>query len=209
MKGTLCIAADPLPIERVSADVAVVWAFESDRPLRGDAGRLDWRTCGALSRLLLCGAWRGAAGEAALLPSFGRARSGRVLLLGLGSSHGFGTVDVKAATRDAVLRAGRMGASSVALALPGIWRGVVPEGPCAGAMLRGAISALEETGAALRARLVAPESALARVQGGLDAALRALGETPVTVQLAGPEPVSLATARRPAVPRRSDAGPSA
>lgn len=208
MKGSLALAVDALPIERIPADIAIVWAFESDRPLRGDAGRLDWRTCGALSRLLQRDVWHGAAAEAALLPSFGRARAARLVLLGLGSPQGFGTVDVKAATRDAVVRAGKLGAASIALSLPGHWRSLVPEGPCAGAILRGAISALEESRSSMRLRLSAPDGLAPRVQGGLDAALRALGETTVSVHLAGPEPVSLATARRPAIPRR-DAGPSA
>lgn len=203
MKPVLSVAVDVGAIERVASDAAVVSLFEGDRPLRGEAGRVDWRLCGALSRLLARGVMTGAVGDAALLPSFGRLRASRVLVLGLGDSTGFGTVDAKAFARDAVLRLGRLGTGSVALGLPGHWLGLAPEGPCAGAIVRGAVAALEESGLSLRLRLIVPESAAARALGGIEAALRSLGETAVSIQLTGREPVSIQTARGPAVPRRS------
>jgi hypothetical protein len=203
LKPVLSVAVDVGAIERVACDAAVVSLFEGDRPLRGEAGRVDWRLCGALSRLLGRGILTGAVGEAALLPSQGRLRAARVLVLGLGDATGFGTVDAKVFARDAVLRLARLGTASVALGLPGHWLGLAPEGPCAGAILRGAVSALEESGLSLRLRLVVPESAAARALGGIEAALRSLGESAVSVQLTGREPVSMHSARGPAVPRRS------
>lgn len=204
MKGALALAIDPSPIEKVVAEVAVVSFFESDRPLRGEAGRIDWRLCGALSGLIARGALRGAAGEAALLPTFGRLRAPRVLLLGLGASQGFSPLDVKAAARDAVLRLGRLRAQCAALAVPGHWTGLLPEGPAAGAILRGAVAALEETAESLRLRLVVRGTAAARAQGGVEAALRALGDPDVAIQITGGEPISALTARRPPVPARPD-----
>lgn len=204
MKGALSIAIDPGPIEKAGAEVAVVSCFENDRPLRGEAGRIDWRLCGAVSELIERGVIHGAAGEAALLPTFGRLRAPRVLLLGLGRSQGFSPLDVKAAARDAVLRLGRLRVQSAAFALPGHWTGLVPEGPAAGAILRGAVSALEETAESLRLRLVVPEASAARALGGVEAAIRALGEPDVAIQLVGVEPVSMLAARRPPVPARAE-----
>jgi len=203
MKGALAIAIDAGPIEKAAAEIVVVSCFENDRPLRGEAGRIDWRLCGAVSALLERGLFRGVAGEAALLPSFGCLRAPRVLLLGLGPSQGFSPLDVKSAARDAVLRLGRLRVQSAAFALPGHWTGRVPEGPAAGAILRGAVSALAETAENLRLRLVVPEAAVTRALGGVEAAIRALGEPEVAVQLIGVEPVSMLTARRPPVPARA------
>ncbi len=199
----LSIAVDVGPIERIASDAVVVSFFDGDRPLRGDAGRVDWRLCGALSRLLVDGVIEGAAGDAVLLPGDGRLRAPRLLVLGLGDANGFGTVDAKRFARDAVLRLGRLRASTVALGLPGHWLGLVPEGPCAGAIVRGAVSALEESGLSIRLRLVVPEPAAARALGGIEAALRSLGETAVSIQLTGREPVSMHTARGPSLPRRA------
>ncbi|HVP28397.1 MAG TPA: M17 family peptidase N-terminal domain-containing protein [Myxococcota bacterium] len=206
MKGALSIAIDPGPIEKASAEIVVVSCFETDRPLRGETGRIDWRLCGAVSELLQRGVLRGAAGEAALLPTFGRLRAPRVLLLGLGTLQRFTAVDVKAAARDAVLRLGLLRIQSAAFALPGHWTGRLPEGPCAGAVLRGAVSALEETAESLRLRLFVPAQAATRALGGVEAAIRALGEPDVAIQLIGVEPVSTLSARRPPASSRG-AGP--
>jgi hypothetical protein len=209
MRSALQIAVESLPVERVPAEVVVVTHFESDRPLRGEAGRVDWRLCGMLSDLLASGRLRGAAGDAALLPTFGRLRTPRVLVLGLGAAAGFGAVDVKNLARVAVVRLARLRVTTAALALPGHWTGLLPAGPGAGAVVRGAVVGLEETGTSLRLRLLVPEGAAARAAGGVDAAIRQLGETPVSVQLSGGEPGSLVGARGPASPVRAESAPAA
>ncbi len=188
--GRLAIAVETGPIEKAAVELAVVTYFEGDRPLRGEAGRVDWRLCGMLSDLLVRGALRGAPGEAALLPTFGHLRAPRVLVLGLGSANGFGALEVKAMARSAVRRCAGLRVRSVALALPGHWTGLLPVGPCAAAVLRGTIAGLEETGAALRMRLVVPEGSAARALGGLETAVRQLPESEILVKLAGAEPLS-------------------
>jgi hypothetical protein len=209
VRPVLQLAIESLPIERVSAEVAVITHFETDRPLRGEAGRADWRLCGMLSDLLQSGRLRGAAGDAALVPSFGRLRTPRLLLLGLGASAGFGAVDVKNLSRAAVVRLAKLRVTNAALALPGHWSGLLPAGPCAGAVVRGAVAGLEDTGASLRLRLLVPDGAAARALGGIDAAIRQLGESTVTVQLASAEPVSLVGGRPPAAPVRVEAAAQA
>lgn len=210
MRATLQIAIESLPIERVPVDVAIVTHFESDRPLRGEAGRVDWRLCGMLSELVGRDRVRGAAGDAALLPTFGRLRAPRILLLGLGSVTHFGAVDVKNLARAAVIRLAWLRVSHAALALPGHWSGLLPAGPCAGAVLRGAVSALEETGGLLRLRLLVPEGASPRALGGVDAAIRQLGDTPVSVQLSGSDPLARSAPRgaeAPGGPSRAEPAP--
>ena len=189
--GELAIGVETGPVEKAAVELAVVTFFESDRPLRGEAGRVDWRLCGMLSDLLVRGALRGASGEAALIPTFGHLRSPRVLVLGLGSATGFGALEVKAMARAAVQRCASLQIHSVALALPGHWTGLLPVGPCAAAVLRGTVAGLEETGIGLQMRLVVPEGWAARALGGLETAVRQLPERDVKVKLAGVEPLSI------------------
>ena len=192
--GELAVAVETGPIEKAAVELVVVTFFENDRPLRGEAGRVDWRLCGMLSDLLVRGALRGSGGEAALIPTFGRLRAPRVLVLGLGSATGFGALEVKSMARAAVQRCAGLRVRSIALALPGHWTGLLPVGPCAAAVLRGTVAGLKETGAALRMRLVVPEGSAARALGGLETAVRQLPDGEVTVKLAGVEPLSVLSA---------------
>jgi cytosol aminopeptidase family protein len=192
--GELAIAVETGPIEKAAVELVAVTFFENDRPLRGEAGRVDWRLCGMLSDLLRRGALRGNAGEAALIPTFGHLRAPRVLVLGLGSATGFGALEVKSIARAAVRCCAGLRVRSVALALPGHWTGLLPVGPGAAAVLRGTVAGLVETGVGLRMRLVVPEGSAARALGGLETAVRQLPDNEVTVKLAGVEPLSVLSA---------------
>lgn len=109
----------PGPIDRADVDIAVVTFFCEERPLRGAAGRADWRLCGAVSRLIQRGKLSGAWGEAALIPSTGGLRSRWVLVLGLGSRLALDEPRCRAIARVAVERALALGVGgSVALPLP-------------------------------------------------------------------------------------------
>ena len=59
MSGSLRLCVDTSPFERVPADLAVAGFFSDERPLRGAAGRADWRLCGTISELLVSGRMRG------------------------------------------------------------------------------------------------------------------------------------------------------
>jgi len=72
-------------IRTVDTEAVAVGFFEDVRPLKGGAGALDWLLCGALSRLVLEGRLRGAAGEVALLTSAGKFPAAKVFLIGLGT----------------------------------------------------------------------------------------------------------------------------
>ena len=152
MSLLLSVVIDAGQLERAVADLAVATFFESDRPLRGEAGRADWRLCGLLSELVAGPHLRGRAGEAALVHTGGKLRAPRLVLLGLGAPAGFSALDAKAAARDAVHRALALRATTVALPLPGHWTGMLPITPTAAAVLRGAATALTEANAILAKR---------------------------------------------------------
>lgn len=115
----LSLGLAPGPIDRADVDIAVVTFFVDERPLRGMAGRADWRLCGSVSRLIQRHKLRGEWGEAVLIPSTGGLRSRWVLVLGLGDR---GEVDEprrREIARTAVERALALGVGgSVALPLP-------------------------------------------------------------------------------------------
>jgi hypothetical protein len=118
MSAAVRVCVDTRPLERVEADLAVAGYFLDERPLRGPAGRADWRLCGAVSELVAAGRLRGKVGENVLVPSFGRLHAPRVLLLGLGRRASFRAARAKDTGATAVGRGLRLGARHVALAAP-------------------------------------------------------------------------------------------
>lgn len=69
-------------------EALALFVTEDERPLSGAAGFVDWRVCGALSRVLRSGFFVGAAGERLLVPTFGALPPSRVFAFGLGKSSG-------------------------------------------------------------------------------------------------------------------------
>ncbi len=191
MSALLAIEVDPRPIERVAAELAVVSHFESDRPLRGAAGRADWRLCGLLSELIGAQRLAGRRGEVALTPTYGRMKSDRVLLLGLGSRDDFDAAQLQAATQAMVRRVLALGAASMALPAPGEVDRSLPLHQCADAILGGTLAALADRPAELQLRWVAAENFAARVVEALEGAARRAGRQPVAVRVAKlPDPGS-------------------
>jgi leucyl aminopeptidase len=136
------LSVDTAPFERIEADLAVAGFFLDERPLRGAAGRADWRLCGLVTDLVGEGRLRGKVGEATLIPSMGRLGAERVLLLGLGRRSAFRAGRARDASHAAVSRGLALGAESVVVAFP-------TDGPEAFAthasgFVRGAIEAARE-----------------------------------------------------------------
>lgn len=106
-------------LDELQTEVIVLPFFSDERPLKGAAGLIDWRLCGALSRKLMAGYLDGAFGEKALLTTAGNLRSDALLLFGLGESTAFGReVAGKACVLIAeTLREAKV--STAGLALPG------------------------------------------------------------------------------------------
>jgi hypothetical protein len=99
-------------------DAMVVPIWTDVRPLRGAAGLVDWRLCGRLSQVLREGRLAGTPGEKLLLVT-NRIRWRRVLAIGVGDRLEFSSASFRSAV-DCSLQALRgIGASQVAIALPG------------------------------------------------------------------------------------------
>jgi hypothetical protein len=106
------------PLERAEADLLLAGFFASDRPLRGGAGRADWRLCGLISQLVQEGRIQGEEGQAALLPAGPVFASPRLLLVGCGDSQGFDRVALRRVAALGLARAAALAVNSVAVALP-------------------------------------------------------------------------------------------
>ncbi len=92
---------------------------EDERPLRGAAGYVDWRMCGALSRVLRENFFGGTVDDALLLPTGGRLPSKRIFVMGLGPSRKLSAEALGMALRRAADTLKRAKAESVAVELPG------------------------------------------------------------------------------------------
>jgi len=115
VSGAIVVELTPEPLERVESEIVVAGFFSDERPLRGGAGRADWRLCGGLSRRILAGDLSGLRGEA-LLMGCGRAlRAPRLLLLGLGERSRFDGARVGDEIHGAVLRCLRLGCRRIGL----------------------------------------------------------------------------------------------
>ncbi len=99
-------------------DVLVVPVWSDVRPLRGPAGLLDWRLCGKISQMICDGRVSGSAGEKLLLVT-GRLAWRRVLAVGAGASADFCEGACRATLECALDAARGIGATRIAIALPG------------------------------------------------------------------------------------------
>jgi hypothetical protein len=113
MTASLRIALETRPLERVPARLALAGVFEDERPLRGAAGRADWRLCGLLTELLLEGSMTGGLGEATLVGTSGRLASDALLVIGLGARRAYGAGAYERAIRTGFERVAGLAAPSV------------------------------------------------------------------------------------------------
>lgn len=118
MSRELSVEVEGAPLERARADLVVVPLFDDEHPLRGGAGRVDWRLCGQLSSLVTAGRLTGTRGEAALLVAFGGLAAPRLLVLGAGSRDRFDAATFEALAGSVAQRAAALNIESVALPLP-------------------------------------------------------------------------------------------
>lgn len=206
-RAVLRVELEAQALARVDADVVCVGLFEDEQPPRGEAGRADWRLCGLLSDLVAAGRARGRPGEALLVPTFGRLRAPRVLVVGLGARTGFGAARAGEAVHDALLRALDLGAERVVLGPSGPG----PAGSWPAALLQAGVGAVRERGRSLRLALrVEPEARAAAARALRDAAadpaLRGAAlELPPIAEPAPRRPGG----RDPAVPTPGGPGPGA
>ena len=120
MKTRLEIGLDSLPLDAIEAEVVVAGFFLEDRPLRGGAGRVDWRLCGRISQMLLDRRISAELGSASLMAATPAFKTPRILLLGLGSRADFALTVAQDLMRDALERCLALGLHRIALAPLGI-----------------------------------------------------------------------------------------
>lgn len=100
------------------ADSLCVFVAEDVRPLPGLAGYLDWRLCGALSRVLKNGWFVGARGDALLVPSDGRVAMPRVFVIGIGRAKAANEAELTEAMAAAAKVLSKAKVENVALEVP-------------------------------------------------------------------------------------------
>ena len=81
----LKITSDSL--DEIDSQVALILSYSDVRPLKGQAGLVDWRLNGFLSQLISGERFGGRLGEALLMPSQGRLGPKELMVLGMGN-HG-------------------------------------------------------------------------------------------------------------------------
>jgi len=119
LKRVSLVPLDLARWDQTEADGLCVAFCSDERPLRGAAGLLDWRLCGAVSRALLHGRVRGDRDEVTLMPSAGRLPFAKILLFGLGPSEATSDAVCRAACRQMAVATTRLGLQRIAIAPPG------------------------------------------------------------------------------------------
>jgi hypothetical protein len=179
--ASIVVELDERPLERVPTDLVVVGFSPDDRPLRGSAGRADWRLCGELWGLVTSRKLHGTLGEAALLSAAGSLRSPLLLVLGLGHRADLVVDTWCELGRDVVRRALDLSVNRAVLGLASDAANLGPVGTHA--LFGGALAAAAECSAELHFAIVG-EGAAARLSE-----LRSLEQVglPAGVSLSLPE----------------------
>ncbi|RKI65933.1 peptidase M17 [Corallococcus sp. AB049A] len=99
-------------------DALCLFVAEDDRPLPSSAGYVDWRLCGALSRVLQGGFFTGVKDDWLLLPSDGKLTVPRIFVVGLGSRKRLDAAALGEALAGAAKVLSRAKVESVALEVP-------------------------------------------------------------------------------------------
>ena len=106
------------PVIRAPAATLMLLVPRGERPLRGDAGRVDWRLCGRISELLLSGFTGGDFGEATLLPAGPLFPAERILLFGVGEAAALRSHGIRRCMRAAVPKLLAIGTRDLSIAFP-------------------------------------------------------------------------------------------
>lgn len=106
------------PAIRAPAETAMVLVPRDERPLRGDAGRIDWRLCGRISELMLSGFTHGEFGEATLMTVGRVLPAERLVLFGVGDAETLLSHGVWRSLRAAVPKLLALGTRDLSIAFP-------------------------------------------------------------------------------------------
>jgi len=146
----------PGSVTEAPADTILVPVPEDERPLRSDAGLVDWRLCGLISEQLRTGYVSGALGEAALLPGSRPLSPSRILLVGTGRPPARGGArPILRAMRTAAGKLLMMKSPAALLACPGS----IDFAEDAVALLRGLVHGLAENQSDFGLHVILPDGA--------------------------------------------------
>lgn len=104
--------------DKAPCGTLAVGLFQGERPPRGEAGWVDWRLGGALSRAILAGRVGGEAGTTVLMPAR-KLPCARVLVVGLGPHAEFKGKNLAAALDQVIEKVEGLHDADLAVALPG------------------------------------------------------------------------------------------
>lgn len=113
------VAPDLRRLDALRTDALALPLHEGEVPLPDLRGLIDWRLCGALSRLAIRGRLRGDDGETLLMPVGARFPFQRLLVFGLGPIRRLDPDEVAGATGRMLDTLARLRVHAAALALPG------------------------------------------------------------------------------------------
>lgn len=200
MNGMLDFELGAESLERSKVDLVVAGFFVDQQPLRGGAGRVDWRLCGLVSEQILAERIHGKRGEAILIPSSGQMRANHVMLVGLGVRSKYKLTGVTKVVEDVVARAVKLACSSLAMAPLGLTGEEYPR--CAEAILAGAVAGFGASESSMRIRMVLPQAEINRSAQATDAAIGTLSPERLRFQRPSIQSTSSwATLHGPAMPK--------
>ena len=112
------IGLDLPALDHVKDDALVALIFTDDRPPRGLAGLIDWRTDGTISRMSAAGRISGDDGECTLFSTSNRTGCGFILFVGLGKRSGLGSAEMRNAAAVVREKLERAGVKTFAFSIP-------------------------------------------------------------------------------------------
>jgi hypothetical protein len=113
------VVPDLRRLDVVRSEALAVGLFEDERPVRGPLGLVDWRLCGAVSRMLQSGRLRGVPGERLLLPVHRRLAFDKLFVFGLGPRDEFDGARFDRVVEDMLRTLAAARVREPAMALPG------------------------------------------------------------------------------------------
>ncbi len=73
------------PVDEIPGQLTFITTYADERPLKGNAGLVDWRLNGKLSHFILDSKFTGNDGESLLMPTRGRIDANELLVYGVGN----------------------------------------------------------------------------------------------------------------------------
>jgi hypothetical protein len=118
------VTAGLAAVDALDVDAVCCFLTEDERPLSGAAGFVDWRLCGALSRVLKAGFFVGVPGEKLLVPTAGQLPAPKLFAVGLGRGTGVTALGLEHALSQAADMLTKAQVPSVALSFPSLPKAV-------------------------------------------------------------------------------------